>query len=69
MKCIGCGKELTTVDGYDLYCRECKKENENKQHILYGWICPRCGTVHSPFVIQCSCAPPTVTKTGICDND
>jgi hypothetical protein len=31
---------------------------------LYGWICPRCGVVHSPFVLQCGCPPPTITSTG-----
>jgi uncharacterized OB-fold protein len=35
-----------------------------KQPLMYGWICPRCGTVHSPFTIQCGCPPPTRTWTG-----
>ena len=21
----------------------------------YGWICPKCGTVHAPTVLQCLC--------------
>ncbi len=21
----------------------------------YGWICPRCNTVHAPFVMRCNC--------------
>lgn len=21
-----------------------------------GWICPRCGTVHAPWVPECSCS-------------
>lgn len=25
------------------------------QDILYGWICPRCQTVHSPDSKQCYC--------------
>jgi len=32
---------------------------EKKEQTLYGWICPRCGTVHAPFVRQCDCPIPT----------
>jgi hypothetical protein len=31
----------------------------------YGWICPRCGTVHAPFVATCSCQALSVTTTSI----
>lgn len=24
---------------------------------LTGWICPRCGKVHSPFTAHCDCMP------------
>jgi hypothetical protein len=30
-----------------------------------GWICPRCGSVHAPFVHKCTCKPPTWTGTTI----
>jgi len=29
----------------------------------FGWICPRCGAVHSPNSKTCSCEPKTETKT------
>ena len=35
-----------------------------KQPLMYGWTCPRCGTVHSPFVMQCGCPLPTRIWTG-----
>lgn len=28
-----------------------------------GWICPRCGTVHSPWATNCWCPSPMVTAT------
>lgn len=31
--------------------------------VLTGWICPRCGTVHSPFISKCDCPPLTKTST------
>ena len=46
----------------------CPKEEDNnpfKNEInptpaIYGWICPRCGVVHSPFVMYCDCPPPSI---------
>jgi hypothetical protein len=29
----------------------------------HGWICPRCGIVHAPWVAQCWCPPPEQTAT------
>ena len=26
-----------------------------------GWICPRCGKVHSPFSLVCDCPIPTIS--------
>jgi hypothetical protein len=31
---------------------------------MYGWICPRCGAVHSPYSTACHCLPPVRTWTG-----
>lgn len=62
-KCIQCGKELTTGD-MDFICTACKEKNKETQYPpMMGWICPRCGTVHSPFVQQCGCPPPITTST------
>jgi len=63
-KCSNCGKELTTSDLPDI-CITCKNrqfEDKPKNTFgMYGWICPRCGTVHSPFSSRCDCPPPTHT--------
>lgn len=40
------------------------KEGGDNTHLI-GWECPRCQTIHSPFVLACGCPPPTVTTTGI----
>lgn len=30
--------------------------------IMYGWVCPKCGNVWSPFTSQCgNCATSTIT--------
>jgi len=31
----------------------------------YGWVCPRCGTVHAPFVRDCGCPTPTITLSTV----
>lgn len=71
MKCTMCGNEMTsTGDDYSSgVCFNCKWNKPPQQAPLYGWICPRCGTVHSPFVLTCGCPPPTITWTGINTSD
>ena len=32
--------------------------------IMYGWVCPKCGSVWSPFTSQCgNCATSTISYT------
>ena len=32
--------------------------------IMYGWVCPKCGNVWSPFTSQCiNCATSTISYT------
>ena len=68
--CIKCGHRLQTgddqVNGLCTWCK-CKSNQESEKSIspLYGWICPRCGVVHSPFSTQCGCPPPTKVSTGV----
>jgi hypothetical protein len=39
-------------------------DEEDKEPKISGWICFRCGTIHSPFVTQCHCQPPITVSTG-----
>lgn len=62
-KCIYCGNELTTGDT-DLICTSCRTKRLQPNTYLYGWICPRCQKVHSPFSLTCDCPPPYIISTG-----
>lgn len=36
----------------------------NPTIIMYGWVCPKCGNVWSPFTSQCgNCATSTISYT------
>ncbi len=59
MKCANCGSELQTGDT-GFICSKCKSKQIN-QPFYYGWICPRCGKVHSPYSTHCDCTPPVIT--------
>jgi len=37
---------------------------QQKQTPLYGWECPRCFKIHSPFSLTCDCPPRTFTSGG-----
>lgn len=68
MKCSSCGKEMQStgddfINGICSFCK-LKETNKNQNTLLYGWICPRCQKVHSPFVYECDCPPPMIVKTG-----
>ena len=64
-KCIYCGAGLTTGDA-DLMCTSCRMKRQLSGEIpyLYGWICPRCQKIHSPFSLTCDCPPPYIVSTG-----
>jgi len=57
-----CGKSLTTAD-IDGLCYECRNKAKFSS-MLYGWICPRCGLVHSPYSMTCGCTPPIKVWIG-----
>jgi DNA-directed RNA polymerase subunit RPC12/RpoP len=63
MKCLNCGSELQTGDT-DMNCSKCRA-NMNQNNILYGWICPRCGKVHSPYSTQCDCPPSSIISNSV----
>ena len=68
MNCIKCNKELTsTADDYqNMICSSCKFTPIVTSPVgMYGWICPRCGQVWSPFTSQCHCPPNTITSSTI----
>lgn len=37
---------------------------EAKSEYPTGWVCPRCGMVHAPWVAECGCAAPSTSNTG-----
>jgi len=38
--------------------------DKSSNPVMQGWICPRCGVVHSPFSMQCYCKPPIKVNYG-----
>lgn len=77
-KCMFCGCELTTGD-FEGVCNQCRNVGFDilspdippyepvkfppAPGIFGAWICPRCGTVHAPWVAKCDCPPPTITTS------
>ncbi|MBL7882559.1 MAG: hypothetical protein JNL69_00705 [Bacteroidia bacterium] len=37
---------------------------KDNQITIFGWTCPRCMKVHSPYSTQCDCPPPTYTTSS-----
>jgi hypothetical protein len=53
-KCRICGSELTTGG----ICNSCKlkdsiKDFPKQEYHIYGWTCPKCGSVIAPFQAYC----------------
>ena len=71
MRCASCGAEMqTSADDYmNCVCSYCKIKRDNPIPAMQGWICPRCGVVHSPFVTECTCPPPIRTWSGTTTDD
>jgi hypothetical protein len=36
----------------------------DKQILQFGWACPRCGQVNSPYKMHCDCLPPSTNSTN-----
>lgn len=50
------------MDMYDTHCVTSNSAtfsnedgNENKNGMIYGWICPVCGKGISPYISYCNC--------------
>src|SRR5262245_47612425 len=49
----------------DFFCQGHSANNNSIEHTPpFGWECPRCHTIHSPFKMSCDCAPPVVSKSS-----
>ena len=59
-------KELEWLKNYKPSIDDLKMEKpqSDKGAYLFGWICPRCQKVHSPFDLTCDCPPPYIVSTG-----
>lgn len=68
MMCVRCEKETESVTSQRdfCYCPKCVTEITQTVScsIRYGWICPRCGKVYSPYVNSCGCNSTVGTKAG-----
>ena len=53
------GKSYINIGGWIL-CGLCQYEGNSKNN-SDGWICPRCGKVHSYLSLTCDCNPTTLT--------
>lgn len=62
MRCSVCGSKMISntasyncpTCGHNIpYTNSLVNEPDNKPGGLYGWICPKCGAVLSPFVDCC----------------
>jgi len=64
-RCLMCGEELGIgVSGVNGLCNECAKGIDEVKDYPHGWICPRCGRVHAPWVSGCDCHPDVETWTS-----
>ena len=59
-------KELERLKNYKPSIDDLKmgKPQSDKGAYLFGWICPRCQKVHSPFSLICDCPPHYIVSTG-----
>lgn len=61
------GERFSDIEGKieEFFNQEVEKRIEERMPpAMYGWICPRCGAVHSPYSTACHCLPPARTWTG-----
>lgn len=59
-------KDSKTIEKFQKFCNELGFTEAPKcgEGLLNGWVCPRCGKVHSPFSTNCDCPPQVITFTG-----
>ena len=64
--CVKCGRPLDTTGNCDCWDYS-SGFNIGKIEFTpspqQGWECPRCRTIHAPWVSECLCQPPVGTST------
>ena len=59
--CLRIDQSQFTADEAEDYINQEVEKRIVETVAMYGWICPRCGAVHSPFDLRCDCPPPVRT--------
>lgn len=64
IRTTGVNESLNKIGDYPYALNDHHLESYNRVK-YYGWICPRCNTVLSPFISKCECLKPNSNQLEI----